>query len=363
MPVQNRWRWSILLIVGGLLYACKSPTPLPESVQFDPEQVPYAQLSDYHFFTWKKENMLPNERVIPYEPITPLFSDYAFKSRYVWIAPGSQASIDSAGVLQFPDHTVLIKHFYYPADFRHKDENWDLVETRLLVKKEGQWSAYTYIWNEQDTEAALSPIGDLQQVHWKDEKGIAQMADYLIPNKNQCKSCHQRDQELLPIGTKAAYLNWSYAYSPTQTANQLHYWQASGLLAPDDFEKFAALPDWDDPNSASLEDRALAYLEVNCGHCHHPKGSAHTTGLYLGMDFKSHPHQLGYCKPPVAAGKGSGGRKYSIVPGQPDSSILAYRMESNDPGIMMPEIGRAVAHDEGIALIREWIRSLEAGCK
>lgn len=362
MPVRNNWFWGVLLIVGGImLYACKSASPLPENVQFDPTQVPYARLSDYHFFKWEKNSMLPNERVIPYEPITPLFSDYAYKSRFVWIDPGQQAHIDSAGVIQFPDHTVLIKHFYYPADFRQPDKNLDFVETRLLVKQEGQWLAYTYIWDEKDSDAALSLIGDLKKVHWKNEKGIAQTADYLIPNKNQCKSCHHRDQELLPIGTKAAYLNRDYPYSPTQRANQLSYWQGVGLLAADaDVKNLSVLPDWNDAQSGTLEDRALAYLELNCGHCHHPQGSANTTGLYLGLDFKTHPHQLGYCKPPVAAGKGSGGRKYSIVPGQPDSSILVYRMESNDPGIMMPEIGRAVAHEEGIELIRDWIASLEA---
>jgi hypothetical protein len=33
-------------------------------------------------------------------------------------------------------------------------------------------------------------------------------------------------------------------------------------------------------------------------------------------------------------------------------------MESSDPGVMMPELGRAVAHDEAVALIREWIAKM-----
>jgi hypothetical protein len=84
--------------------------------------------------------------------------------------------------------------------------------------------------------------------------------------------------------------------------------------------------------------------------------------LYLGTDFLDRPAHLGICKSPVAAGKGSGGRQFGIHPGQPDRSILVYRMEANDPGVMMPEIGRAVAHEEGVALVREWIEGLEGGC-
>jgi hypothetical protein len=52
-------------------------------------------------------------------------------------------------------------------------------------------------------------------------------------------------------------------------------------------------------------------------------------------------------KAPVAAGKGSGGLLYDIVPGKPDESILQFRIESVHPGIMMPELGRSITHKEG----------------
>jgi hypothetical protein len=83
--------------------------------------------------------------------------------------------------------------------------------------------------------------------------------------------------------------------------------------------------------------------------------------LYLQADEQDLAH-LGFCKPPVAAGKGSGGRQFSIVPGQPAASILLYRMENTDPGVMMPEIGRVMVHKEAVALIRDWIAELKGGC-
>ena len=68
---------------------------------------------------------------------------------------------------------------------------------------------------------------------------------------------------------------------------------------------------------------------------------------------------LGLYKKPVATGRGSGGLKYSIVPGKPDESILLHRMDSLDPGVMMPESGRKLSHSEGVALINDWIISLK----
>ena len=37
---------------------------------------------------------------------------------------------------------------------------------------------------------------------------------------------------------------------------------------------------------------------------------------------------------------------------------MLFRMESLDPGIMMPESGRALADEAGIKLIRDWINKL-----
>ena len=60
------------------------------------------------------------------------------------------------------------------------------------------------------------------------------------------------------------------------------------------------------------------------------------------------------------AGRGSGDLSVGIDPGHPDASILAYRMASTEPGVMMPELGRSITHEEGLALIRQWIAGMPA---
>ena len=111
----------------------------------------------------------------------------------------------------------------------------------------------------------------------------------------------------------------------------------------------------------AIDERALAYLDVNCGHCHRPNGPGNTSGLFLQYN-ESRTNHLGICKAPVAAGKGSGGNKFDISPGRADSSILVFRISSTDPGVMMPEVGRAVNHEEGIEIIKAWINKMEMDC-
>ena len=116
-------------------------------------------------------------------------------------------------------------------------------------------------------------------------------------------------------------------------------------------------PTSDDPSTGSLDQRARAWLHVNCGHCHSPVGSARTSGL----DLRYHQHdpaKFGVFKSPVAAGHGSGGRDYDIVPGEPSKSILLYRLESNDPSIRMPSVARNMVPVEAAALIRDWIAAM-----
>jgi len=257
----------------------------------------------------------------------------------------------------------LIKHFYYPADFREPDQAHDRVETRLLFKREGKWEAFSYVWNEAETDAELNLVGDFKPVSWVDLQGQAQQIEYMVPNKNQCKSCHNVKNNLLPIGPKVQYLNSELTYLDGTRANQLQRWVLSGKLADSDLlRSIAPIADFENPASGSIADRAQAYLEVNCGHCHSPNGPAHTTGLYLHTQESDLRH-WGLCKNPVAAGKGSGDRQFGIAPGDPDASILVYRMESNDPGIMMPEIGRAIPHKEGLDLVRAWIEEMEGPCE
>jgi len=121
-----------ILFFGG----CEKDAFTPEDIDFD--KIPYKTLSEYGFFSGNPAEMNPSERVLPYQPVSQLFSDYTEKSRFVWMPQGVSANISEEENLQihFPDKSILIKNFYYP-----QAENGEqrIIETRLLMKKAGKW--------------------------------------------------------------------------------------------------------------------------------------------------------------------------------------------------------------------------------
>ena len=327
---------------------------------------PPQLLSAYRFFTDASARQA-NAGVTPYDLATPLYSDGALKFRYLYLPPGAHATYRADGPFEFPVGTVLIKTFSFAADMRRPTENVRFLETRLLIHRADGWIALPYVWNEAQTEARLSPIGATVPVRFTNEDGAELALDWAVPNRNQCTGCHAREggNAVLPLGPTARNLNRTMldGSMPTDgsraaTYNQLARWQERGLVdqIPADVQRapFAYAP-----ANGSLEDRARTYLDVNCAHCHNPNGPAHTSGLDLRY-AATDPAHWGVLKRPVAAGRGSGNMNFVIAPGHPEQSILVYRMQSTDPGEMMPELGRQLVDQRAVALMREWIANMDA---
>lgn len=318
---------------------------------------PFKKLSDYNLFKDFKAQ-IPNDGVVPYDLRTPLFSDYTAKYRFVYVPEGSAAKFHPETMFDYPVGTVLVKTFGYYNDIRDPSKGRDLIETRLLIHGEKGWTAWPYAYDEAEEEAVLKVAGTRRQASWIHYDGEERSINYIVPNINQCKGCHISKEAIAPLGPKAWNLNREYPYD-SGVANQIEHWSALGILegAPNHSE-VEAFPVFDDPESGSVEARARAYLDVNCAHCHNPAGPGNTSGLDLSYK-QDNPYDYGVMRTPVAAGLGSGGRFHDIVPGKPDESILMYRLESLEPGVMMPETPHLQTHDEGMALIREWISQMK----
>jgi uncharacterized repeat protein (TIGR03806 family) len=330
-----------------------------ETISANPDLISIGKLklSEYGFFKEPLNDLSPTEGVMPYSLNSALFSDYAYKKRFVKIPSSAKVKYNPDDVFEFPEGTVLIKNFYYPADFRNPEKNIRILETRLLINEAGNWKTLPYIWNNEQTEAYLSIAGKSINVSWTHFDGSARQVDYSVPNMNQCKGCHLRGDKVMPIGPSARQLNGEQNFN-SEKQNQLVHWAESnvleGLPALDQVPVLAAYEN----TSESIDKRARAWLEINCAHCHRADGPAKTSGLYL-LASVTDQSKIGIGKAPVAAGKGSGGLLYSIVPGKPDESILQFRIESVHPGIMMPELGRKLKHEEGVELVRQWISAMK----
>lgn len=356
------------------------PTPiehtvdLTKPVKVDVSGYEPASLAEYNLFTWSEEEGFTfHEDVVGYDLNTPLFTDYALKSRAIYIPEGKSMEYKDDAAFEFPVGSLILKTFYYPADLRKPDENIQLLETRILIRLEDGWTARPYVWNEDQTDAYLHKIGRVVPHSFIGHDGEELTANYTIPQKNQCQQCHSLKPEdgdtvlFLPIGPKARHLNRIYDYGHEGELNQLEHFQARGILsgmpAIEDVPKAYDFAPIEELGLAAVEEgdiekAARDYLDINCAHCHSPTGvQGISSQLFLNHDNEDQ-HRLGICKKPGSAGNASGGNDYDIVPGDPEASILHFRINTEEAGKMMPVIARSLRHTEGVELVHAWIQAM-----
>lgn len=363
------------------------------SVQWDMLMTKNAdKLSDYQLFSSQcNPTEKPSARGLIYDLSVPLFTDYATKYRFVFIPEGKKATYVSGenttientdtgnivtnyvddGTLDFPVGTVIVKTFSLPKDTSDRGFSKEkLIETRLLIHRDSGWIGLPYVWNADQTEAMFDDNGELFRNSQITHKEQMYTFTYGVPDFSKCAICHSSGEDVLPIGPKVRYLNMDFDYGDA-VENQLERWISKGLLdssgLPDvaDREKVAKFNDDVDLDNIQPEDLnsyGKSWLDINCAHCHSPGGKASNTSISMEYtrpisDRTGH----GICADPVS-GAGSG-YQYNIDPGKPETSLLVYRMSTQDSGDRMPPIGRALVHQEGLELVKKWITSLEGTCK
>ena len=274
--------------------------------------------------------------LIPYGVHVELWSDGADKIR--WMALPEGETIDLEDDWNLPAGTVLIKEFHVEGT---------LVETRLLVRHEdGGWAGYPYRWLEDGSDAVLVTPGDdvsVGETSWR------------VPSQSQCVACHT-DAAGRSLGLETAQLNGDFTYPNGRVANQLVTLAHIGVLEgdlPDDPAELDAFSDTD-----TLDERARAYLHVQCAHCHQPGAPSQSS---LDLRWHTPLAETAACDVPPEQGDLGVSDARLLAPGEPDRSILLLRMEST--GVeRMPDVGTAVVDTDGTSLIREWIAGLD-GCE
>lgn len=342
----------------------------PINVNLDAEIPQY--LASFNLMDWNQEDGFQyHDGVVPYDMNTPLFSDYALKSRAIYIPEGTTIQYVDNEVFDFPVGTVILKTFYFAEDGREPEKNHRLIETRVLILHEDGWKAYPYYWNDEQTAAVLVPAGKNVDIDLVDNRGEERHAKYRVPSRNECQQCHIRKDIVtgetvgfLPIGPKARHINRDYAYADG-TQNQLTHMAERGWLqglppideVPQAFDFSIVEHDGVDSLDAdALEKAAVDYLDINCAHCHSPTGvQGVSSQFFLNHDYAGQDLNRGICKQPGSAGNATGGNTYDIVPGSAEQSILYFRMHTEERGKMMPVLARSLEHTDGTALVKRWI--------
>jgi len=313
---------------------------------------PHQTLSAYNFFEGDLKDLNPTFGVVPYDLISPLFSDYAKKKRFIWMPNGVKGNyVDDYSSLQLPEGTILIKNFFYNTV--QPSNTTRILETRIMYKKATEWDFANYIWNDEQNEAFFSNQGSVVDISWL-ENGTPKSTNYRIPSRAECFTCHNQFDDPTPIGFKPQSLNKDYPYA-SGTTNQLRKLIEVGYLnnnIPDTIDSFVA---WDD-DSQSLEARVRSYLDINCAHCHSDEGHCNYRPMRFAYNLNSDNENIGVCVEPETQFIPN---SYIVKPNDADLSILHYRVSTTDESFRMPLLGRTINHDEGIRLIEEWINTLD----
>lgn len=306
----------------------------------------------------------PVARTFPYDVISPLFSDYTNKRRFLYLPEGKQLGYDDEARWRLPEGAVLIKTFSYFKDARDPSQGERLLETRLLVMTKDGLVPHTYVWDEAQTKAERKVAGKAFEVSWRDEQGTPRSHRYAVPNTNECHECHGKAEATATLGLRTRQLDRAASHD-RNVGNQIDDWRARDLFdaAPKPQLERTRLVD---PFGAdALTDRARSYLDANCAHCHQRGGDGESSAMWLSWEDTAEgaPQTVwGVCKRPDSAGGATCGRQLDIVPGMPDASIYMCRLESSEPKVQMPPLGRGLVHVEGVALLREFIAALPGSC-
>ncbi|MBV7270614.1 fibronectin type III domain-containing protein [Winogradskyella luteola] len=290
-------------------------------------------LSELNLFSGELSDLNISSKAFEYQLNSQLFTDYAHKQRLIALPDGTSMEFDGDGLPVFPDNTVIAKTFYYNIDERDLSLGRIIIETRILIKLEGEWETGDYKWNAEQTDAVLDLDGSTVPITWTNATGETNSIDYQIPSNADCFTCHKTYEQMTPIGSKLRSMNFEVNGS-NQLDQLINNNQLIGITSSSSVA--VSLPNWED-TSLSLETRARAYLDINCAHCHIPGGHCENESI-LNLAFRT-----------SAEDSNIANRRFSID----------FRISSDVDGTRMPLIGTTIQHTEGVQLIQDYLNTLD----
>ncbi len=354
--------YALDFVSGGIYHLVAAPPVAKDAPPFP------RKLSETGLFASTKD-LKPAAGLIPYSVNAELWSDGAIKERFIAI-PGEgkieyetvtypQPAPGSLPGWRFPNGTVLVKTFSLETEPGKKRR----LETRLLVAHlvggteeygDQVWSGYTYIWNDEQTDAELADAKGVNREFTVKTATGERKQNWHFPSRAECNMCHTVTAKYA-LGVNTMQMNRDHDYGGI-VANQLATLEHIGLFdrrLPAPPEKLAKLADYRD-EKAPLNERARAYLHANCSHCHRKWGGGNAEFQLLANLPLPETGTVG-----VKPGQGTFELKDPaiLVPGEPERSMLHYRMTRLGLG-RMPHIASNVVDEPAVKLIYEWIKQL-----
>ncbi|WP_299525377.1 PQQ-dependent sugar dehydrogenase [Winogradskyella sp.] len=349
------------LTSGGPQYS-QMPQTLSETGAFE--------VSANNLFEGQFSDLIPTEGIVPYELIESFWSDGAHKQRWLAVPNGGDGSHDGPleqvaysenGDWDFPVGTVLIKHFELNTDKTNPNQR-KKIETRFSIKGDnGSFYFLSYNWNDDETDAVLQEVGIDEDIEITTITGQTENQTWTFLDQSQCIACHNQANNG-GLGLKSRYLNSDFMYDDDGTptmANQLVTLSSIGILDTQITDANAAniLTHKAISNqSATIEERARSYLDLNCAYCHR-SDNVDNRGEF-DLRLFNNLDETGLLSASVLTPLGIAPDEEIIFQGNANKSILFHRMDSTDPTIMMPPLAKSIVDTPAVNLIEAWINQL-----
>jgi uncharacterized repeat protein (TIGR03806 family) len=331
------------------------------------------KLSETGLFASTKDHK-PEKGLIPYTVNAPLWSDGLLKDRFLALPGESKIDFDAIVYPQpapgappgwrFPDGTVLVKTFSLETEVGHPASRRRL-ETRILHYQEipgadeygeGYWRGYTYLWDDDQSDAVLLE-GSLDRTYTvkdKDAPGGERKQTWHFPSRAECTLCHTLPAKFV-LGVNTLQFNREHDYGG-RVANQLRTLEHLGAFSkplPAAPEKLPRLASYE-AESLPVEERARSYLHSNCAHCHMKWGGGNAEFQLLAtLPLKD----TGTINTRPGQGTFDLNDPRILVPGDPERSLVLYRMKKTGLG-RMPHVGSNVVDEKAVRLVAQWIKQL-----
>ncbi len=303
----------------------------------------------------------PADCMVPYDVNVPLWSDGAIKRRFFALPRAQSIIFHPHAAWEFPVGAVLVKSFYLPVvakgpartgRVRGASAPLRRLETRLLVHTIRGWRGYTYVWNQQQTDAEL--LGNAQTVRYQVDSGDSvHPQDWYYPSQSDCMACHTQSARFV-LGPRTRQLNRAGVDEPS--VNQIDRFRHLNLFrdpVPPASDQLDAYPNWRTATTAPVDRMARAYLDANCAMCHAPDGIVQAPDLRFDTPLA----QMRLIDRPAGQG-GIGPRGAKIVtPGAPMRSELMHRIGRRGPR-QMPPLATSQTDLKAVRIIMQWIDSL-----
>jgi len=246
-----------------------------------------------------------------------LWSDNALAARMLAL-PGDSRIATTNGHWAFPTNAVLAK------TLRLRGRK---IETQMLHFTGESWGAYSYRWNDDQTDATLVPA--------EGEQAVIGKQTWRFFSRAECLRCHN------------SWCHTALGFTQLQLRDSM---PEHGAVLSQSRKKVVNPYN----TGADLDARARSWLHVNCSHCHRENAGGAVVS-FMNYELPLEKCRLVDAKPTqgdfgIADGK-------IIVPADPFRSILLYRISKWGTG-KMPYLGAHVADETGLKLIRDWIGAM-----